>query len=80
MVRKCTDKTKPPFVSLEAWESYKEASVTHQNILGLFFRKKAGQMIVLGICVLYLVSGNLFALVAKIVDYFQGLTNVFFLD
>ena len=75
-----SDNDKPKLVSLEAWAAYKEASVSHKSVLGLFFKKKAGQMIVLGICILYLVSGNLFALVAKIVDYFQGLTNTFFLD
>lgn len=76
LIRKCSDKEKPRFVSLEAWDSYKEASATHDGVLGIFFKKKAGQMIVLGICILYLVSGNLFALVAKAVDYFQGLTDL----
>lgn len=80
LIRKSSENEKPRFVSLEAWEAYKHASITHEGVLGLFFKKKAGQMIVLGICVLYLVSGNLFALVAKIVDYFQGLVNTFFLD
>lgn len=80
LIRKSSENTKPRLISLEAWDSYKEASITHSGVLGIFFRKKAGQMIVLGICVLYLVSGNLFALVAKIIDYFQGLVNTFFLD
>lgn len=80
LIRKSSENTKPRLISLEAWDSYKEASLTHSGVLGIFFRKKAGQMIVLGICVLYLVSGNLFALVAKIIDYFQGLVNTFFLD
>ncbi len=80
LINRSSEKEKPKFVSLEAWDAYKEASITHGSVLSIFFKKKAGQMIVLGICVLYLVSGNLFALVAKIVDYFQGLTNTFFLD
>ena len=80
LIRKSSENEKPRFVSLEAWDAYKRASVTHEQVLGIFFKKKAGQMIVLGICVLYLVSGNLFALVAKVVDYFQGLVNTFFLD
>lgn len=80
LIRKSSENEKPRFVSLEAWDSYKQASITHEQVLGLFFKKKAGQMMVLGICVLYLVSGNLFALVAKVVDYLQGLVNVFFLD
>ena len=76
LIHECSAKEKPPLVSLEAWDAYKESVETHSGVLGLFFRKKAGQMIVLGVCILYLVSGNLFALVAKVVDYFQGLTDL----
>lgn len=77
LIRRCSENSKPPFISIEAWTAYQEALQTHGQVLTIFFKKKSGQMIVLGICVLYLVSGNLFALVAKIVDYFQGLVQTF---
>ena len=78
LIKPCSDNDKPRLVSLEAWESYKQATQTHEQVLWLFFRKKSGQMVVLGICILYLVSGNLFALVAKMVDYLQGTIEVVF--
>ena len=63
---------RPLWVSLEAWDSVKIAEDQHVQGLTVYFKKKSGQIMILSICILYLVSGNIFALVARIVDYFQG--------
>ena len=70
------DGGRPMLISLEAWDSVKIAESQHTGALGVYFKKKVGQIIVLSICILYLVSGNIFALVARIVDYFQGLASL----
>ena len=40
--------------------------------LSSYFKLKVKEFIVLGVCLLYLVSGQLYILVGYIVDYFQG--------
>lgn len=67
---------RPKLISLEAFDAVKIAEDQHVNGLGIYFRKKTGQIMILSICILYLVSGNIFALVAKVVDYFQGIVDL----
>ena len=76
LTKPAKDGGRPMWISLEAWDSVKVAETAHISALGVFFKKKTGQIMILSICILYLVSGNIFALVARIVDYFQGLTNL----
>lgn len=67
--------TKPKYVSLEAWNSVKEAEKgeTFKEPLGIYFKLKTKQFLALGICLLYLVSGQIYALIADAMDVFSGL-------
>ena len=67
---------KPKLVSLEAYKAIQEAESNagseYVNPLSFYFKSKTKQFIALGICLLYLVSGKIFILIANIMDYFQG--------
>lgn len=64
---------KPKLVSIEAVNAIKEAETKpEKNAMTSYLRMKTKQFIALGICLLYLVSGKLYVLIANIMDYFQG--------
>lgn len=67
---------RPIIISLEAWDAVKVAEISKRAALGIYFRNKVGQLIVLGICILYLVSGNIYSLVAYIIDMMHGVTDL----
>lgn len=67
---------RPDLISLEAWDAVKVAEISKRTALSIYFKNKTGQLLVLGVCVLYLVSGNLYSLVAYLVDHLQGVTNL----
>lgn len=71
-----TDKEKPKLTSLEAWSAVREAEKGAGNEfrepLGIYFKTKAKQFIIMGICLLYLVSGKIYVLIAYIMDAFSG--------
>lgn len=67
---------KPILVSVEAWEAYKQfesGNNVRKTPLSYYFKMKVKEYIVLGVCLLYLMSGKLYVLVGIIVDYFSGL-------
>lgn len=72
-----TESSKPHLISQEAWSAVKEAESKagqmDRSPLGVYFKLKVKEYIVLGVCLLYLISGQIYVLVAYIVDYFQGL-------
>lgn len=63
-------------VSVEAVKAVKECAskegTDYVNPLWVYMRCKTKQFVALGICLLYLVSGKLFTLVAYVVDLFNG--------
>ena len=65
---------KPKFVSLEAINAIKvaESGTTYKNPMGIYMGSKIKQLIALFICLLYLVSGKLYAVIAWCMDYFNG--------
>lgn len=67
---------KPKFVSLEAANAIREmeskSGQEYVNPLGLYLKSKGKQYIVLAICILYLVSGEIFVAMSKWIDYFSG--------
>jgi len=68
-----TKEEKPKFVSIEAVNAVKESETKPDTSSGVaYFRMKTKQFIALGVCLLYLVSGKLYVLLANIIDYFQG--------
>lgn len=77
LLLRSTESKKPPFISVEAWDACKEAESTAglggRTPLQIYFKSKVKEYIVLAICLLYLVSGQIYTLVGIIVDYFQGL-------
>lgn len=68
---------KPKFVSDEAFKAIKEAeaSNTYKSALSMYFRHKTVQFIVLGICLLYLIGGKIYSLIAWLIDLFIGLID-----
>lgn len=65
---------KPKFVSLEAINAIKvaESGTTYKNPMGIYMGSKIKQLIALFICLLYLVSGKLYVVIAWCMDYFNG--------
>lgn len=71
---------KPKTVSIEAWNAVKkaESSAGKEYIepIGVYFKSKSKQFIAIFICLLYLVSGEIYTLIAQFMDYFRGLVDI----
>lgn len=75
-----TDKVeKKSKVSIVSSEAIKAVEAAHNssgteyiNPMGIYVKHKIKQFIALGICLLYLVSGQIYYLMAEIIDMFQG--------
>ena len=69
-------KKKVSIVSSEAIKAveaaYNSEGTEYINPMGYYLKHKTKQFIALGICLLYLVSGQIYYLIAKIIDMFQG--------
>lgn len=66
---------KPKFVSNEAWYAVKEvdgANDTQKNVLLIYLKKKTMQFVALSICILYLLSGEIYILIGNLMDMFRG--------
>lgn len=65
---------KPKFVSIEAWQAVKQAedSNSHKTPLGVYAQSKFKEVLILGICVLYLVTGEFYTVISEIIDAFSG--------
>lgn len=50
-------------------------SGSDKQALGIYFKKRWKSLVLLGICLLYLVSGQIYSLVAWIIDLVSGFTN-----
>lgn len=66
-------------VSIVSNEAVKAVEAAHNssgteyiNPMGYYLKHKVKQLIALGICLLYLVSGKIYYLMAQIIDLFQG--------
>lgn len=70
----------PVLTSIEAINAVKEseskAGQEYVNPLGLYFKSKVKQYIAMAICILYLVSGQIFTLLANFIDYFNTIVNL----
>lgn len=69
-------KSKVSIVSSEAIKAveaaHNSAGTEYINPMGYYLKHKVKQFIALGICLLYLVSGQIYYLMAEIIDMFQG--------
>lgn len=67
---------KPKFISLEAWNAVKKAEESttsgFREPLGIYLGSKTRQFLAIGICILYLVSGKIYSLIAWLMDSFSG--------
>lgn len=70
-----TGSEKPKFISNEAWYAVKdyEESQGKKTLLFLYLQKKTLMLVALSICLLYLVSGQIFFLVGWLMDLFRGI-------
>ena len=66
---------KPRFISTEAWNAVRVAEQSigsnYREPLGVYFKSKTKQFFAVGICLLYLVSGKIYDLIAMVIDMFQ---------
>ena len=65
----------PKFVSKEAFHAIKETEKNNQeykSAMSLYLKLKVKQLIVLGICLLYLVGGKIYILISTFFDSFSG--------
>ena len=72
--------TKPKFISIEAWNALKlcesaSKSNEHKSLVGVYFSKNTKELIAISICLLYLVSGKIFDLVASLMNMFNGVVR-----
>lgn len=77
MYNEKTNKAK--FISMEAQKAVQFSANTegsqYVNPLNFYLKHKTKQFIAIGICILYLVSGQIYSLIANIIDLFQGFIN-----
>jgi hypothetical protein len=68
---------KAKFISIEAQKAVEFAAnsegTNYVNPLSFYFKHKTKQFIAIGICILYLVSGQIYTLIANIIDAFKGI-------
>lgn len=68
---------KAKFVSIEAVNAVKEqeskSGSEYVNPMGIYLKSKTKQYIAIFICILYLMSGKIFSLLARFMDYFNGI-------
>ena len=67
---------KPKFVSNEAWYAVKEVdgeNHSNKNVLTVYLKKKTMQFVALSICILYLLSGQIYILIGNLMDMFRGI-------
>lgn len=66
-------KKRPWGISREAWGSMKDAEKTDEcrNVLSLYFKRRAGIMIIVAVCITYLLSGKIYDVVVWFVEAFS---------
>lgn len=76
LIDRIEQKKKVSIVSTEAIKAVEAAhnssGTEYINPMGYYLKHKVKQLIALGICLLYLVSGKIYYLMAEIIDLFQG--------
>ena len=70
------ESVRPKYVSLEAWNAVKAAegsigSGRYREPMGVYFKAKTKQFLALGLCLLYLISGQIYNIIAQVIDMFN---------
>ena len=72
-------KNKAKFVSYEAYSAVKEqqskAGVEYKSPMIIYMKAKTVQFIAIFVCLLYLVSGQLYVVLGNMMDYFRGVLS-----
>lgn len=69
---------KPKFTSLEAYKAVQAVENDNdgrKEVISEYMRQKVKQMVAISICLLYLLSGQIYAVMANIIDYFAGILS-----
>lgn len=73
------DNGKPFFITTEAYSAINDTEGSndgkYRTPLGLYFRRRAWIMVLIGVCLLYLISGQIFDLIIFLIDAFAPLTD-----
>lgn len=73
-------KNSAKFVSHEAYGAVKEqqskSGTEYVSPMSVYLKQKSKQMIAIFICLLYLVSGQLYVILSNIMDYFSGVLRI----
>lgn len=69
------DNKKPLFLTGDAWASVTDSEQTvgsghYQSAIGMYFRRRLMTLIVISVCIIYLVTGQIFDLVGWFIDVF----------
>lgn len=74
------DGGKPKTVSIEAYNALKESESSagtgyFKSSVTAYFRQSTKKFVAISICLLYLISGQIFVLIGNCIDYFRGLIS-----
>ena len=63
---------KPIFISKEAYCSVRDAEkeTEYKNVLSMYLKRRVGLLIIMAICIGYLISGQIFGIIAYLIDAF----------
>lgn len=72
-----SDGEKPPFITYAAHTSVKDAEsgTEYRSAIGVYFRRRLVQFIVIGLCLLYLISGEIWGVVIFLIEAFRPLMD-----
>lgn len=71
---------RPFYISREAWSAVRDCdrSVEYKSVPATYLKRRAGSLILIAVCLLYLVSGQIYDLFAWIIDSFGNITTYMF--
>lgn len=69
------DGSKPRIITVAAFKSFKEAeaSARYKDVLFLYAKRRVGTVVILAVCIGYLMSGQIYALLSFVIDVVLGL-------
>ncbi len=73
-------KHRPFYISREAWGTVREceSSTEYKSTASIYLKRRVGSMLLVGLCLLYLVSGQIYDLFAWILDSFGNVVYYMF--
>ena len=79
-VQQATGRKKPIYLSREAWATLleSESSNEYKNVLTLYAKRRFAAFIVIGVCLLYLASGQIYDIIMWVLDIVQTAAHYMF--